>query len=70
MAAKTAAEANRTGDSLVLVTVIMASVLFFAGVGTKLKGQTMRITMLVVASLLCAAAIAAMLSLPHEPASF
>jgi len=70
VAAEAAADANRTGDSFVLVTVIMASVLFFAGVGTKLKGQTMRITMLVVASLLCAAAIAAMLSLPHQPVSF
>jgi protein-S-isoprenylcysteine O-methyltransferase Ste14 len=70
VAAETAADANRTGDSFVLVTVIMASVLFFAGVGTKLKGQTMRITMLAVASLLCAAAIAAMLSLPHQPVSF
>lgn len=69
-AAEAAADANRTGDSFVLVTVILASVLFFAGVGTKLKGQAMRITMLVVASLLCAAAIAAMLSLPHQPVSF
>ena len=69
-AAETAAEANRTSDSFVLVTVIMASVMFFAGVGTKLKGQATRITMLVVASLLCAAAIAAMLSLPQQPVSF
>ena len=70
VAAEAAADANRTGDSFVLVTVILASVLFFAGVGTKLKGQAMRITMLAVASLLCAAAIAAMLSLPHQPVSF
>ena len=69
-AAATAAEANRTSDSYVLVTVIMASVMFFAGVGTKLKGQAMRLTMLVVASLLCAGAIAAMLSLPQQPVSF
>lgn len=70
VAAETAAEANRTADSFVLVTVIMASVLFFAGVGTKLKGQAMRITMLVVASLLCAVAIVGVLSLPHQPVSF
>ncbi len=70
VAAEAAADANRTGDSFVLVTVILASVLFFAGVGTKLKGQAMRITMLVVASFLCAAAIAAMLSLPQQPVSF
>ena len=69
-ASAAAAEANRTGDSYVLITVIMASVLFFAGVGTKLSGKATRITMLVVAGFLCAAAIAAMLSLPQQPVSF
>jgi hypothetical protein len=69
-ATETAAEANRTGDSFVLVTVIMASVLFFAGVGTKLKGQSIRVTMLVIAGLLCTGAIVAMLSLPQRPISF
>jgi len=69
-AAEAAAEANRTSDSFVLVTVIMASVMFFAGIGTKLRGQATRITMLVVAVLLCAGAIAAMLTLPQQPVSF
>lgn len=69
-AAETAAEANRTGDSFVLITVIMASVMFFAGVGTKLKGKTVRITMLVAASLLGAGALVAMLSLPQQPVGF
>jgi len=69
-ASETATKANRTGDSFVLVTVIMASVMFFAGVGTKLRGQAMRITMLIVAGVLCAAAIAAMLSLPQQPVDF
>ena len=69
-ASAAAAEANRTGDSYVLITVIMASVMFFAGVGTKLSGKLVRITMLVVAGLLCAGAIAAMLSLPQQPVSF
>jgi protein-S-isoprenylcysteine O-methyltransferase Ste14 len=69
-ASSTAAKANRTGDSFILVTVIMASVMFFAGVGTKLKGKTTRLTMLIVAGLLCAAAIAAMLSLPQRPVDF
>ena len=69
-ASEAAAEANRTGDSFILVTVIMASVMFFAGVGTKLKGKTTRLTMLIVASILCAVAIAAMLSLPQRPVSF
>ena len=70
VAAETAADANRTGDSFVLVTVIMASVMFFAGVGTKLKGQATRLTMLVVAGLLFAGALAAMLTLPQQPVSF
>ena len=69
-ATETAAEANRTGDSFVLVTVIMASVLFFAGVGTKLKSQPKRVTMLVVAGLLCTGAVVAMLSLPQRPVCF
>ncbi|TFH15357.1 MAG: hypothetical protein E4H05_08355 [Acidimicrobiales bacterium] len=64
------AEANRTGDSFILVTVIMASVMFFAGVGTKLKGKPTRLTMLIVASILRAVAIAAMLSVPQRPVSF
>ena len=45
----------------------MASVMFFAGVGTKLKGKTTRLTMLIVAGILCAGAIAAMLSLRNDP---
>jgi len=69
-ASEAAAEANRTRDSFILVTVIMASVMFFAGVGTKLKGKSTRNTMLVVAGLLCAGAIAAMLSLPQRPVNF
>jgi protein-S-isoprenylcysteine O-methyltransferase Ste14 len=69
-ARETAGEANRTSDSFVLVTVIMASVMFFAGVGTKLKGQATRLTMLVVAGLLFAGALAAMLTLPQQPVSF
>lgn len=69
-AAEAASDANDIGDSFVLVTVIMASVMFFAGVGTKLKNKTTRIAMLVVACLLGAGAIAAMLSLPQQPVGF
>ena len=69
-ALETAADANQTSDRFVLVTVVMASVMFFAGVGTKLKGQGIRITMLVIAGLLFAGAFAAMLSLPQQPVSF
>ena len=69
-ASAAAAKANSTSDSFILVTVIMASVMFFAGVGTKLKGKTTRLTMLIVAGILCAGAIAAMLSLPQRPVDF
>ncbi len=69
-AAAAAAEANSTADSYVLVTVIMASVLFFAGVGTKLSGKSIRLSLLVVAGILCAGAIAGVLSLPQQPVSF
>jgi len=69
-AAAAAAEANSNADSYVLVTVIMASVLFFAGVGSKLTGKSTRITMLVMAGILCAVAVAGALSLPQQPVSF
>ena len=69
-AAETAAEANRTSDRFVLVTVVMASVMFFAGIGAKLKGRTIRITLLVIAGLLCVGAVAAILSLPQQPMEF
>ena len=69
-ATEMAAEANRTSDSFVLITVVMASVMFFAGIGAKLRGRTTRINMLVIAGLLCIGAIAAILSLPHQPVDF
>ena len=69
-ATETAAEANRTSDRFVLVTVVMASVMFFAGIGAKLKGRAIRLTLLVIAGLLCVGAIAAILSLPQQPMQF
>jgi len=60
------AEANQTGDNFVLTAVLMASVLFFAGVGTKLKGRLMRLMMLVFAALLFLGGLAFMLSLPQN----
>ena len=69
-ATETAAEANRTSDRFVLVTVVMASVMFFAGIGAKLRGRRIRITMLVIAGLLCVGAAAAILSLPQQPIQF
>jgi hypothetical protein len=60
------AEANQTGDNFVLTAVLMASVLFFAGVGTKLKGRVVRLMMLVFAALLFLGGFAFMLSLPQN----
>lgn len=41
-----AADANQTSDNFILVTVVMAAVMFFAGVGTKLQGMAVRLAML------------------------
>jgi hypothetical protein len=64
--ADTSAEANQTGDNFVLTAVIMASVLFFAGVGTKLKGRAVRLFMLLVAMLFFLGGVGFMLSLPQN----
>lgn len=64
--AETSAQANQTGDNFVLTAVIMASVLFFAGVGTKLKGRGLRLVMLLFAALLFVGGLAFMLSLPQN----
>ena len=61
-----AARANQLGDNFVLTAVLMASVLFFAGVGTKLKGRGVRLFMLSIASLIFLGAFAFMLSLPQN----
>jgi hypothetical protein len=64
--AETSATANQTGDNFVLVAVMMASVLFFAGVGTKLKGRAVRLLMLAFAVLLFLGGLGFMLSLPQN----
>jgi len=64
--ADVSAEANQTGDNFVLTAVIMASVLFFAGVGTKLKGRAVRLFMLLVAVLFFLGGVGFMLSLPQN----
>ena len=66
--AKVSAEANQTGDNFVLTAVLMASVLFFAGVGTKLKGRGVRLLMLTFAALLLLGGLGFMLSLPQNVA--
>lgn len=45
-----AGEANQTGDNFVLVVVIMASVLFFAGVGSKFRSRGVRLLMILLAA--------------------
>jgi hypothetical protein len=65
-AAAEAREANQTGDDFVLVAVIMATVLFFTGVSTKLRGRWLRMVMLLIAALLFLAGLGFMLSLPQN----
>lgn len=64
--AEVSADANQTGDNFVLTAVIMASVLFFAGVGTKLKGRAVRLFMLLVAAIFFLGGVGFMLSLPQN----
>ena len=61
-----AREANQTGDNFVLVTVVMASVLFFAGVGTKVKGRGIRLFMLGTGVALFIGGLWFMLSMPQN----
>jgi hypothetical protein len=65
-AAVTAREANQTRDSFVLVAVVLASVLFFAGVGSKFQGRAARIAMIVIAVVFFLGGLAFMLSLPQN----
>ncbi len=62
----TARDANQTSDNFVLVAVIMASVLFFAGVGTKLKARGVRLAMLLFAIVLFLGGVTFMLSMPQN----
>jgi hypothetical protein len=48
------------------VAVIMASVLFFAGVGTKFKGRAVRLGMLGLGVLLFVAGVAFTFSMPQN----
>jgi hypothetical protein len=61
-----ARKANQTGDNFVIVVVIMASVLFFAGVGTKFKHQNTRRLMITMAVLLFVGGIVVIVSLPQN----
>jgi hypothetical protein len=58
--------ANQTSDNFVLMAVIMASVLFFAGVGTKFKGRRVRQSMLGMAIVLFVGGALFTISLPQN----
>jgi hypothetical protein len=64
--AATARRANQLGDNFVLVAVVMASVLFFAGVGTKVKARGTRLFMLFAGFALFVAGVWFMLSMPQN----
>jgi predicted phage tail protein len=61
-----AGEANQTGDNFVLVAVVMASVLFCAGVGTKVSQKSLRVAMLCLGIALFMGGTGFMLSLPQN----
>ena len=61
-----AADANQIGDNFVLVAVVMASVLFRAGVGTKVRARRLRLFMLFVGTALFIGGTSFMLSLPQS----
>lgn len=61
-----AAAANQIGDNFVLVAVVMASVLFCAGVGTKVRRRSLRLVMLCFGTVLFIAGTGFMLSLPQN----
>ncbi len=58
--------ANQRSDNYVLLTVVFASVLLFAGVSTKLRGRRAREIVLGLAFLLLAAAAVVLLTFPVE----
>lgn len=64
--AQEARDANQTSDNFVLTAVIMASVMFFAGVGTKFQGRRVRIAMLVMALLLFLGGVTFIFSMPQN----
>jgi hypothetical protein len=61
-----ARRANQLSDNFVLVTVIMAAVLFFAGVGTHFKDRRLRLVMLGFAVALLAGGVAFTFAQPQS----
>jgi hypothetical protein len=64
--AEAATEANQIGDDFVLVAVIMATVLFCSGVGTKVSSTRLRLVILSLGTLLFVGGTVFMLSLPQS----
>ncbi len=58
--------ANQTGDNFILIAVLMASVLFFAGVGTKFEGTITRRTMISMAAVVFVLGLIGIASLPQN----
>jgi len=63
-AAAIAVDANQTGDSYVLTTVLFASVLFFAGISTKFGGRWVRIALVILGFLAFSAGTVLLLTFP------
>jgi len=61
-----AKDANQTSDNFVLTAVLFASVLFFAGVGTRFRTQGIRRFMIGLAALMFAGALVVVFSLPQN----
>lgn len=61
-----AAEANQRSDNFVLVAVVMAAVLFFAGVGSKFRGPRLRVAMVLVAMIVLLVGFGFMVSMPQS----
>ncbi len=66
VASANARDSNQIGDNFVLMAVIMASVLFFAGVGTKFKGRGVRLMMITIALVLFTGGLIVILRLPQD----
>ncbi len=61
-----ATDANQTGDNFVLTAVLFASVLFFAGIGTKWRSFRLRIVSLFLAGIAFGTGITIVVSLPQN----
>ena len=59
-------EANQRADNFVLAAVLMATVLFFAGVGAKFRGRRIRIAMLALGLLVFVGSVAFIFSMPQN----